>query len=1293
MIFEVTPEQIERLKGDELVRLLGRLLYAEAQLAGISQRGVTVPLQIDIPDGGEDARIEWEGGVDNTNYLPSRFNIFQAKATSLGEAGWKKEAWSKASQRNGKPKLSAALERTISRRGSYLGFTSTPMVGEKRDKCLQAIRDGIAEAGSSPETLAAIDIYDANKIAEWINSHPAVALWLNELSHGISLGGYQTVEGWKRTADFTAVVLVQDSAKRFEVRRSKKPESDDEAAETASGISSAQAGERLLDRLVKPGQLVRLFGPSGVGKTRFAFEFISGATTILKAAASVSAVYCDLRNVGSALFQHAQRFAEQKTPVLLIVDECSREDAKRLFEAATRESSQLRVLAIGLGNEPIVHERCLNIELRPSDDEMIEKIIRSRMPDGKASDVEFVRNLCAGFPRIAVLATDNYTKGSAVLNSIGDVVERILTGSGVTEPTDVRNLEVLALFDRLGADGDYSGELDFVAERLAGTTGDQMYESLARASEHLIVDRRSRFLAAQPIPIATFLGLRRLNLLRLTTLVKFIEDASPELRGRLLSAWQRFDVSPMAVKVAEHLLSFRGPFGTRESLETEDGAETVDALVHVAPDAAADAIFRAFHDAPIDDLRARKDGRRGLVRALEKLAFRRASFGRAARILLRLGAAENEKWDNNATGQFKQLYQLNLSGTEAPPSDRFAVLDEALGSSDSRIVSLALDAASETLDTGSASRSSGAEIIGSNPALEDWRPKIWQEVFDYRRGGLRRLLSVRKSHPEFAARCKAILASHIRGLLSPNLLDDVEAAINEILETDGLWLAAINSVGQWLYFDRARAPEDHALRVRKLYDRLLPSDPISLALLYTKFWSGDLYDPDLVHSPGDRDFEYSTRKAIEIAGLIAKDSTQTERVLAALTAEELHNSFPFARELALKTPNPVKTFRVALEQLQASGSRQGIQVIRGLLSGIDSRDPALANQCISEALETELLKTDAVNLFSAIEITTARLPDITKSLSDGLISVRDFVHLSYGRGLDAISPTDLAPVLSQLCAIGAEGMWTALEVVSMYLHGGGKGLDPIIEGFIKRITAAPELLGQMRNSARDGYLLEENFERIVKLGRLDELYAAAMADQVIRISQLDDYVLRDNIEQYARKIVATMVVHSPSAIWLPLARLYEVASRTEREALEELVGPDRHGFEGNGHLAAGVLFKINEDDLVTWAKGDPNERAPFLCSFFPVFEYSGEALLGWHPSMERLATDFGAKAEFRGALERRLEVRSWSGSLVPHLRAYLGPLEKWASHGIPELAQWASDMRRRLQSQIKHEQERDRERH
>jgi hypothetical protein len=85
MIFEVDAKQISRLDSTALVQLMKSLLLAECRLVDVPLRAAMVPLQITVPDGGEDGRVEWTGGADSTNYRPSRFTVFQSKAQRLTE--------------------------------------------------------------------------------------------------------------------------------------------------------------------------------------------------------------------------------------------------------------------------------------------------------------------------------------------------------------------------------------------------------------------------------------------------------------------------------------------------------------------------------------------------------------------------------------------------------------------------------------------------------------------------------------------------------------------------------------------------------------------------------------------------------------------------------------------------------------------------------------------------------------------------------------------------------------------------------------------------------------------------------------------------------------------------------------------------------------------------------------------------------------------------------------------------------------------------------------------------------
>ena len=114
MIFEADSEQIRQLDSVTLVRLMKLLMLAECRLVDIPLRATTVPLQITIPDGGEDGRVEWIGGVDATDFFPSRFCVFQSKAQNLTETTIAAEILRKT--KGHKPTLKPAVSEVLSRR-------------------------------------------------------------------------------------------------------------------------------------------------------------------------------------------------------------------------------------------------------------------------------------------------------------------------------------------------------------------------------------------------------------------------------------------------------------------------------------------------------------------------------------------------------------------------------------------------------------------------------------------------------------------------------------------------------------------------------------------------------------------------------------------------------------------------------------------------------------------------------------------------------------------------------------------------------------------------------------------------------------------------------------------------------------------------------------------------------------------------------------------------------------------------------------------------------------------------
>ncbi|MBD2498921.1 hypothetical protein [Nostoc sp. FACHB-280] len=1277
MIFGVSPSQIEKLNSEQLVELLKKLLHAEAQRSGISLRGVSVPLQITVPDGGEDARISWTGGFEQTDYLPSRFCIFQAKATDPKPAGWKKEVWTKDSWKKGnKPKLNEAVEKAITENGSYIGFTTAVLISSKYDDRINGIQQGIREAGADPNQLKAIEIYDANKISHWVSLYPAIAVWLNEKQSGLSLQGFQTVETWGRKAEIISISRVEDKASRFFIGSESI---------TDNSLTFDKVKERIADFLADSQKSIRVIGSSGVGKTRLVYEVVRDEATTGKIALRTSTIYCDFRDIGSQIFQIAQSIAESKNSALMIVDECPRDTAAKLCEIVTSQGSNLKVITIGNDTQRIEKDNCLNISVTPADDDLIEGIIRQRYPYADYSDVNFIQKISAGYPRIAVLATNNYSEGLPILKSIEDVVERILTGCGINRPEQIRAIECLALFKQLGADENISDEIDFVAENLARQTGDEMYEHLAYAAKQNLLDYRNYYFALQLQPIVAFLGTRRLDFLRAKTIINFIENAPPTLRTSFLSQWRYFDSSKTAFTVAQRLLAIDNWCGSLEKLKTDIGSQCLNAIVHIDPDGVANVIDKIYRNLSIDDLQKAVTREQDFVQVLAILVSRKRYFYTVAPLLMRLAVVENNAQFKNATNRFKQLFQLRLSETEVEPYDRFLVLEQGILSGNERIISICIEALENTLKINYWTGLGIFGDIGIQSPLKEWIPKVQEEVFEFHRNGIKKLNYIRSQHQKFAIRCENIIAKAIRSLLWENLFNDLEGILHKITKEKEIWLEGIKGVGDWLYFDSTKASEEFSQKVRNLYEQLLPTNPIQKALLYTKFWHSHIRNPDIKYEPGNNsthDFEYSARKARETAAEIAVDKELTKRAIQTMIKEELNNIFPFTHELAMKLEDPVESFQFAVNEFEVSPEKKGFNFIRGLLSGIDLKDPNAANECIAIALKSNSLKHEKVNIYRSVGISVKRLDEIVQSVREKSISATDCRFFSYGQGLNRLNPEDIIPLIDELTNNhGAEGLWSSLEIISMYQANRDK-LNIEIAKRIKEVIDSQELITHTIAMTQDGFLLEQIILLIQQHYGIEDDFAISIINQIINICKTCDYRIVDSLDNNLRTIICLLVKEKPLILWQKISQFFEIATPMEMYCLEAFIGTPRHSVDEEIHNKQGSLFGVPHDECVKWAKINPKIRASFLCVFYPLLEKDEAGNYRWHLAMQNLTYEFGAYAEFRVALENRFCPKMWFGSIIPYLEAYLVPLQTWFQHQIPEISVWAREVYTSLERQI-----------
>lgn len=1285
MIFESDPSQISRLDSLQLVQLMKRLLFAECRLVGIPLRAATVPLQITVADGGEDGRVEWTGGVDKTDYFPTRFCVFQSKAQNLTESKIRNEILK--NQRAGPAKLNAAVSDVLSKKGAYVVFCSHAFTRPKIDKLRKAIESTIQTGCGDPSRASAIEIYDANRIADWVNTHPSVALWLTALHRKRSLAGFLSHDAWGRAPDVHEVPWFANDAPRFAPANFAIPEAV-RKDRNRNAWTFEQAAEAVLKFLADEKKVaLRIVGPSGFGKSRFAFEVFNRRATAFDEIERTTLIYADLAVVGDETAKLALEIADAGSSTILVVDECPDETHLKLVAIARRVGSRLCLVTIDVETKIFDGADMLVLRLEPAADEMIGAIVRSAAPKLNDSDVQFIQNLAKGFPKMAVLAAQQKGIGAKSMRSVEQFLDRIIWGHRQRNDDAQKALELLSLFEWVGLTGRVAGEGAFIAQELGGMTQDAFIERVKSFGSRGVVIQRGDFIQVTPIPLAAVLGAHRLSLLPEKKLVDFFSAAPDRLKQSLLRRIRWLDTSAEAKAFARILLG-TDYFGNLATLNTDFGAESLGRLVHIDPDLAMATIERVFGEQTSEDLCSVNAGRRHLVWALEKLAFRKESFDGAAKLLRRLAASETENnISNNATGQFKQLYQLYLSGTESPPRPRLLVLDDGLMSANPREREVCVEALDTMLDTHHFSRSGGAEEFGSGEHLKDWAPQTNGEIWDFLRAAVKRLTDIAVGNDVLAPRAKQILGAHIRDLINTLPFVEIKEMISCIVSRYGFWIEAVQEVNEWLYFDRREAPQEIRQAVRNYFNELLPSDPVELVVLYTHGWQADFRDPDVdceQEEPSRVDYKYAERKAIELADVIAADATITDCAIEKLVGSDAKTIFPFARRLAELAPDVIKLFETALAKAEQQEETANLNFFRGLIAGADRRDPKTARDCVRLALRSEKLKKNAISLIGSGKLQSVDIRLVISLLQSHDAEPSQCAVLSHGRGMDHLAVDDIVPLLEELALHGADGLWTVLEIISMILLGGKELSSPLV-AILRNVLLNPALF-EKASRAMNGHNcnLELVINRLARSKLIDRKFARSLVKQFLTICAQNGGDVFLALNAPVRSALKAIMEQYPHEAWACVTQLLVEIDRHVRRQLDKLIKSER-----DDNLGPGLLYALPADLYLEWVRKDAAGRASIAVDWLPIVTKADGGKLSWHPDLQAFIVEFANQPDVLAALSRRFYPTSWSGSLVPHLEPFLNLLDSWSTHANAEVRKWARDQINSVRTEIQNERRRD----
>jgi hypothetical protein len=1246
VIFEVQSQDISELTDLKLTKLLKMLLHLEARTFGIAQREVDVALNIRVADGGEDGRIQWDGGPDKTDYLPSCFVQFQNKATKMAPAACANEVV----DRHGEVK--AMVDDALCNGAAYILFTTQELNKEQKDDRIEAIRGKFRELGKDYADTVYIDVYDASKIQGWTNHYiPAITAVLNWTGRTL-VDGLQTWSSWERYEENHLFEYVADS-------------------ERSAAITS------LREVLAEPRKSTRIIGLSGLGKTRLAFEICRGNSEgdeFRDRVAYIDAAF-GIPNLPGVVASWVQRGLDG----LLVVDNCDLQTHKHLKREVEHADSRLSILT--LHYNPEKDGETDPISLTAMDDASIKSMLEPVYGE-RIVDLDRVVAFAQGFPQMAVLLAKARLDQSQDMGSLtdDDLVSKMLWGGGEKDDASESILQGCALFDKFGFEEEASVESRFIAENVIGTDEDALYRCIKRFEKRGVFNSVGRYSQIIPKPLAIRLAADWWRCTRRRRQEELIGTAMPgQLEDSFCVQISKLDFLPQVKVLTADLCGEQGPFGQAEVILSTRGSRLFRALVEVNPSATSDALFRAIHSLPSDELVSISgDVRRNLVRALEKLCYHKDCFVKSARSLLMLASEENESWSNNATGQFLQLFKVFLSGTAAAPVERLKLIDEACQSHSDAIRELAVKALESAIDTYGGSRMVGAEYQGSGAPLKEWRPKIWQEAFDYWIAAIERLGNIAIEDRSESDLAKRALARHIRGLMHKgrDVMLALDGVINKIADTHGpLWPEALDSIKHSLSYDSKGMPEEGVAKLHEWVVRLTPDKLEDKLKLFVSI-------PSFEHEKEDNG-HYVDIAAMNAEKLAKEISGQQEYLLPYLSVileGGQRQAYIFGKALieASRIWEPLLTEVI---QYVSSSQNPNDSFLRGILAGIYSLDETQWDQIISRFSSTPALVRFYPSSVTTGKITAKHLERILVLIENGLLKEGAVTTLVYGRALSDLPPDIVSSFTVRLSQYSDHAAWGALDILAMYCHGDPgeqKGCEYAFKDVLLRLT----LNKGSHKKQLDMHYWMEAAKRILETG--DNEFAVQLMDRIVESTNSDlDY---GDIQHYIKPIVRQMLENFSSEAWPILGRAIVAADSVQQYRLSTILDSDDH-FE-RGSLS--VLASLPDELLREWCEKEPEIGPRFVARATETF-VENEAGYQLSPRAKYLIDVFGDSDDLLSELSANMASFGRSGSVVPYYEKEIDALTHLLEHEKQSVRDWADRKITYLKQRIEIEQVRDAE--
>lgn len=1028
------------------------------------------------------------------------------------------------------------------------------------------------------------------------------------------------------------------------------------------------------------GCFIRLTGLSGLGKSRLLIEYkkrnnIKDSDFIIFSGSEN--IHTVQNSIKTAAENGAQGF--------IIIDNCSVELHNYSTNAIEVNNSPLKLITTYFYHEENKKlTNSIRIKLEKLGTEQISNIIGSRLPDLEPSSKNQLEKFIEGFPLLAQMTIKELQQEGRVTTKFDEsnLVEKLINGDGTLSDQARELLKVFSLFDYFRFQKGIRDEINEDAEflkHIAGTDQITFENTIMTFNNKELINCTGNLARVVPKPLALNLAMEWWNTSAFDRQSEIVSSLPDLLHDSFCNQIRYLDSSINVQSFVENFCAANNPFGQAKLLLSRQGSRLFRALVEVNPVVTTDQLYRVISlltDKEILDIEG--DVRRNLVWALEMLVFHKHCFYKSAWALFKLAQFENEKYSNNASGQFSQLFRWQLSGTEADFDQRLDILNKALSLDLENADAVIINAINTALDTYGSNRTIGAEFQGTKPELKEWHPKKYQEIYDYWQSLLDMLLIIIK-RGHLVEQVKNSFGHEIRGLIKYNLLSKVDYFIKEVINlTDKYWPAAAQSISHALHYD-VDGMNQEQIDLLNSWEKLLTPDENSIEEKLKL----------LVLNPSREYVKDDNGHYIDMA---AEDAKDLAKVLANRLADlyqyfELLMTFPeqkqswiFAKHLALEVDDIEELLNKTLEYLRKNNIIN-TQFFSGLLSGLSIKDQDKWKEKIDligsdenlikyypAAIRTGQFETSHLDFFIRL-IAEDKLPSYSASI------------LSYGGATDHLTEKEISNFCMSLSKIDATANWVALDNMSMYTYDRNDIDFNQLRSTLAHLVLNVSFIKEDKTRFSDSYNWLNSVERLLKSENSE--FALQLCSHIIDQVSGNKVDYSDLWDYLNNAFYKSFELHG-NYIWTKISGRFTDGKKNKSYYLIDLLGCGKSYRKRD----KSIFDLLNPEVVVAWCK---DETALLIVArAISMFISNGEQRVV-NPLIIQLLEQFSHRKSFLNEINANFSTRSWSGSLVPYLEADKETIKKLIDHNNIKVKSWALSFIENIDRQIKYEENRDAE--